>query len=54
MIKNDAQRERVIAQIDGFRQALAKVEQEAAGKRATILAASYQAMIRDLEEQVRE
>ena len=54
MIKSDAQRERTLAQIDGFRQALAKVEQEASGKRANILAASYRTMLRDLEDQVRE
>ena len=54
MIKSDAQRERTLAQIDGFRQALAKVEQETSGKRADILAANYQTMVRDLEDQLRE
>jgi HTH-type transcriptional regulator / antitoxin HigA len=54
MIKSDAQRERTLAQIDGFRQALAKVEHEASGKRANILAASYRTMLRDLEDQIRE
>ncbi|HCC56928.1 MAG TPA: hypothetical protein DEQ47_06620 [Solibacterales bacterium] len=54
MIKSEAQRDRTLAQIDGFRQALAKVEQETSGKRAAVLAASYQSMLRDLEDQVRE
>src|SRR5450759_2133216 len=54
MIKSDSQRERTVAQGDGFRQALAKVTQEASGKRAGILTANYQTMIRDLEDQVRE
>ena len=34
MIKSDAQRERTAAQIEGFRQALAKVDREMTGKRA--------------------
>src|SRR5438105_69118 len=54
MIKSDAQRERTLAQIDGFRQALAKVEQEISGKRTDILAANYQTMVRELEDQIRE
>lgn len=54
MIKSDAQRERTVAQIEGFRQALAKVEQESPGKRADILAANYQTMVCDLEDQIRE
>jgi hypothetical protein len=32
MIKSDAQRERTVAQIEGFRRALAKVAEERAGK----------------------
>lgn len=54
MIKSDAQRERTVTQIDGFRQALAKVEEQTSGKRANILAANYRMMLRDLEDQVRE
>ncbi len=54
MIKSDAQRERTIVQIDGFRQALAKVQRETSGKRAHILAGSYQTMIGGLQDQIRE
>ncbi|MGO9255105.1 MAG: helix-turn-helix domain-containing protein [Bryobacteraceae bacterium] len=54
MIKSDAQRERTLAQIDGFKQALAKVAHAAPGKRSAPVSASYQAMIRQLEEELRE
>jgi hypothetical protein len=37
MIESDAQRDRSVAQIDGFRQALAKVEQEKPGKRSAAI-----------------
>jgi DNA-binding Xre family transcriptional regulator len=50
MIKSDAQRERTAAQIEGFRQALAKVDQEISGKRAGAVRGSYEGMIRQLEE----
>ena len=46
MIKSDAQRERTVAQIEGFRQALAKVEQGTAAKRSKAVRGSYEGMIR--------
>jgi HTH-type transcriptional regulator / antitoxin HigA len=52
MIKTDAQRERTVVQIDGFRNALAKAEQETSGKRAIAIRNSYEGMIRQLEDEV--
>jgi HTH-type transcriptional regulator/antitoxin HigA len=54
MIKSDAQRDRTIVQIEGFRQALAKVEQEKPGKRSGAVRGSYESMIRQLEDELRE
>ena len=54
MIKSDAQRERTVAQIEGFRQALAKVEQETSTKRSKAVRGSYESMIRQLEDELRE
>jgi HTH-type transcriptional regulator/antitoxin HigA len=54
MIKSDAQRERTLAQIEGFRRALAKAEQEKPGKRSTAILGSYEGMIRQLEDELRE
>lgn len=54
MIKTDAQRERTLVQIDGFRKALATAETELSGKRAAVVRASYESMIRQLDEEVRE
>ena len=54
MIKSDAQRERTVAQIEGFRRALAKVAQEKPGKRSAAIRGSYEGMIRQLEEELRE
>ena len=54
MIKSDAQRERTAAQIAGFRQALAQVDQDMTGKRASAARGSYEGMIRQLEEELRE
>jgi HTH-type transcriptional regulator/antitoxin HigA len=54
MIKSDAQRERTVAQIEGFRQALAKVAQEKPGKRATAIRGSYESMIRQIEDELHE
>jgi HTH-type transcriptional regulator/antitoxin HigA len=54
MIKSDAQRERTIAQIDGFRQALAKVAGEKPGKRIAAIRGSYEGMIQQLEDELRE
>ena len=44
MIKSDAQRDRTLAQIEGFRRALAKAEQEK--PRSAAIRGSYEGMIR--------
>src|SRR5690349_21638417 len=54
MIKSDAQRERTVAQIEGFRRALAKVAQEKPGRRSAAICGSYEGMIRQLEDELRE
>ena len=54
MIKSDAQRARTVAQIEGFRQALGKVELERPGKRSDAIRGSYEGMIRQLEDELRE
>jgi HTH-type transcriptional regulator/antitoxin HigA len=54
MIKSDAQRERTAAQIEGFRQAVAKAEREMTGRRAAAVRGSYEGMIRQLEDDLRE
>ncbi len=54
MIKSDAQRDRVVAQIEGFQKALAKVKAELSGRRAAAVSASYESMIQQLEDEVRE
>ena len=54
MIKTDAQRERTRVQIGGFQMALAQAENELSGERAAAVRASYESMIRQLEEEVRE
>jgi HTH-type transcriptional regulator/antitoxin HigA len=53
MIKSDAQRDRTIVQIKGFRQALTKVRQTPA-KRSAAVRGSYESMIRQLEDELRE
>src|SRR6267154_448975 len=54
MIKSDAQRERTAAQIEGFRQALTKLERDMKGKRAAAVRGSYEGMIRQFEDELRE
>jgi hypothetical protein len=54
MIESDAQRDPTLAQIEGSRQALAKVEQEKPGKRFAAIRGSYESMIRQLEDELRE
>ena len=54
MIKSDAQRDRTVAQIQGFRQAMAKVKAEMSGKRAAAVTQSYASMIRQLEDELHE
>ena len=54
MIKSDAQRDRTLTQIEGFRQALSKVDREKPGKRSMAIRGSYEGMIRQLEDELRE
>jgi HTH-type transcriptional regulator / antitoxin HigA len=54
MIKSDAQRDRTVAQIDGFRRALVNVKAKMSGKRAATVAASYESMIHQLENELHE
>jgi HTH-type transcriptional regulator/antitoxin HigA len=54
MIKSDAQRERTAAQIEGFRQALAKVAQDKLAKRSAAIRGSYESMIQQLEDELSE
>jgi HTH-type transcriptional regulator/antitoxin HigA len=43
-----------VAQIEGFQQALAKVAQEKPDKRSATIRGSYEGMIRQLEDELRE
>lgn len=54
MIKSQAQSERTAAQLEGFRQAIAKMDREMTGKRAAAVRGSYEGMTRQLEEELRE
>jgi transcriptional regulator with XRE-family HTH domain len=54
MIKNDARRELTAAQIEGFRQALTNAGRDMTGKRAITVRGSYEGMIRQLEDELRE
>jgi len=54
VIKSDAQRDRTLAQIEGFRRALAKADEEKPGKRSAAIRGSYESMIRQLEDELRE
>ena len=54
MIKSDAQRDRTVAQIEGFRRALAKADVEEPGKRSAAIRGSYESMIGQLEDELRE
>ncbi len=54
MIKSDAQRDRTLAQIEGFHRALAKADQEKPGKRSTAIRGSYEGMIKQLEDELHE
>lgn len=54
MIKSDAQRDRTVAQLKGFRRALAKVTEEKPGRRSTAIRGSYEGMIRQLEDELRQ
>lgn len=54
MIKSDAQRERTAAQLAGFRRALTRLQPDSAHKRSAAVRASYEGMIRHLEDELRE
>jgi HTH-type transcriptional regulator/antitoxin HigA len=54
MIKSDVQRERTVAQIEGFRRALPVAALEKPGKRSAALRGSYESMIGQLEDELRE
>src|SRR6266849_3174742 len=54
MIKSDAQRERTLIQIEGGKQALAKLTRERPGKRFAASRGSYEGMIRQLEDELHE
>jgi HTH-type transcriptional regulator/antitoxin HigA len=54
MIKTDAQRERTLVQMEGFRKALVRAAEQLSGKRGAAVRASYESMIRQLQEEVRE
>ena len=54
MIKSDAQRERTVVQIEGFRRALVKAAGEGRGKRLAAICGSYEGMIRHLEDELSE
>jgi DNA-binding Xre family transcriptional regulator len=54
MIKSDAQRDRTLAQIDGFRRALSNLPLAKADKRSKAVRGSYEGKIRQLEDGLRE
>jgi HTH-type transcriptional regulator/antitoxin HigA len=54
MIKSDAQRDRTLAQIEGFRQALAQAEKETVSKASESIRQSYASMIRQLQDELSE
>jgi HTH-type transcriptional regulator/antitoxin HigA len=54
MIKSDAQRGRTVAQVEGFKQALAKLAREKPAKRSAAIRGSYEGMILQLEDELQE
>jgi HTH-type transcriptional regulator/antitoxin HigA len=54
MIKTDAQKKRTEAQMQGFRDALARTKKEMSGKRLAAVAGSYQGMLEQLDGELRE
>ena len=54
MIKTGAQRARTLTQIEGFSRALAQADQGSPGKKAAAIRGSYEGMIRQLQDEVRE
>lgn len=54
MIENDLQRQRTLALIEGFRKAGAKLANDGLGKRSIAIRGGYDAIIRQLENEIRE
>jgi HTH-type transcriptional regulator/antitoxin HigA len=54
MIKNDAQKKRTEAQLEGFRSALTRAQAKMSGKRLAAVAGSYQGMIEQLEGELQD
>src|SRR6516225_8142258 len=54
MIKSDAQRDRTAAQIEGFQTALVKLARDGHGRGSAAIRGSYEGMIRQLEDELRE
>jgi HTH-type transcriptional regulator/antitoxin HigA len=54
MIKNDAQKKRTEAQLEGFRSALVRAQEEMSGQRLAAVAGSYQGMIQQLQDELQE
>ena len=54
MIKSQAQRDRTVVQIEGFRRALEAATTGKIGKRAEAIRKSYEGMIQQLEQELRE
>ena len=54
MIKTEAQRERTAVQIEGFQKALRQIAKEDTGKRAAAIRSSYEGMISQLKDELRE
>jgi hypothetical protein len=54
VIENDLQRQRTLALIEGFRKAGAKLANDGFGKRLIAIRGTYEAIIRQLENEIRE
>ena len=54
MIKNDEQRKRALAQVDGFRRALTSAANGQKTRRSAAIRGSYEGVIRQLEAELRE
>jgi hypothetical protein len=54
MITSDAQRERTVVQIDGFRRALERLHLDQADKHSVTLRANYELIIKQLEDELRQ
>jgi hypothetical protein len=54
MIENDSQRQRTLALMQGFRKASAKLADDGLGKRSIAIRGSYEAIIQQMENELRE